>query len=193
MAVAPELLERKETLLRWEEPEVETPPPRKEPERGSRLGWITLMIFMVAAVSVLLALAYYTDQKQWTWMPLTEMKAVPVGTTALTFTYPMMGKGTKPAVKGTAYVVRQKGAIPTLLLGTCPQHEVIVKWDAQAKAFICPTDGVKFDTRGRPIGGTTWTKLAPMKWKFEGGMVFVRVRKGGPERETAWTTEYWAP
>ncbi len=193
MAIAPEVRERQETIL--QELEMKTPLPlQREPEGGSRAAWVVLLIFLTTSACAMLAFGYYAEQRQWAWRPLVELKAVPVDhPTAFTFTYPVTGQEKTPAVQGTAYVVRQKGAAPVVLPGTCPQHDVAVQWNEQAKAFICPKDGSRFDVRGHPLGRAISPALEHMRWKVEGGTLYIRLRKGGLREEPTWDTTGWMP
>jgi len=78
-------------------------------------------------------------------------------------------------VRQTVFLVRDGDAVKALS-ATCTHLGCQVRWDADAKRFLCPCHGGEYDAQGRVVAGPPPRPLDPIEVRVDAARGSVRVR-----------------
>jgi Rieske Fe-S protein len=154
----------------------------EQESRRRFLSYLTGLLGAVIAAALAIPLAgFYVapslKRRKRLWVSLGPVSSVqreePV---KFTYSYTRIDGWYERVVRGTAYAVKRDGEI-LVLSNVCTHLGCGVRWDRDAKAFLCPCHNGRFDIEGRVIAGPPPKRLLRLPHTVSGGMIRIRVEE----------------
>ena len=96
--------------------------------------------------------------------------------TKFTYAYTRVDGWHEKVVRGTAYAVKA-GKDIVVLSNLCTHLGCGVRWDRDAKAFLCPCHDGRFDITGAVIAGPPPKRLVRLQHVVSGGVIRIRLEE----------------
>lgn len=154
----------------------------EQESRRRFLSYLTGVLGAVIAGALAIPLAGFyiapsLKRRKPTWVSLGPPSSVPeMEPTKFTYSYTRTDGWYERVVRGTAYVVRQGSAV-FVLSNICTHLGCGVRWDRDAKAFLCPCHNGRFDIQGKVIAGPPPKPLPRLQYTIAAGVIRIRVEE----------------
>jgi Rieske Fe-S protein len=146
------------------------------------LAYLTGLIgAVIAAVLGIPLAAFYIApslaRRKPIWVELGPISSVrPNEPIKFTYSYGKIDGWLEKVVRGTAYAVRTDGDM-FVLSNLCTHLGCGVRWERDAKAFLCPCHNGRFDITGKVTAGPPPKPLPRFKYRVSGGTIIIHIEE----------------
>lgn len=160
-------------------PEVEAAPLKA---RRRLLAYLTGLIgAAIAAVLGIPLVAFYVApslvKRRPVWVTLGPVSSIRPGEpTKFTYSYSRIDGWLEKVVRGTVYAVKSGNEL-FVLSNICTHLGCGVRWDRDARAFLCPCHDGRFDLKGDVISGPPPRPLPRFEHDISDGMLRIRIKE----------------
>ncbi len=154
----------------------------EQESRRRFLAYLTGLLGTIIGAALAIPLAGFyiapsLKRRKPVWVPLGPLASVKEREpTKFTYSYTRIDGWHEKVVRGTAYAVKRGNAF-FVLSNICTHLGCGVRWDRDAKAFLCPCHDGRFDIQGNVISGPPPKRLPRLKHTMADGVIRIKLEE----------------